>query len=994
MRRRLLFSLLCLNLFAVAKAQGVFMPNKGQWQGDYAFRAGVSGGVFFARNNGWTVNLLHRADHHAAWDHFHRLKRFDTSFVVRRHALRITLVNCAPVQPLALEEGPAAYNYFLGNDPARWKSDLHAAARLRWEGVYPGIDLEFDAPSGFPRSTWLLAPGADPSRIQMRYEGQEGMWLDEQGSLRIRSSLGDWIETAPLAWQIRQQDTVPVTARFQTNGQTVSFILGNYDRSLPLVIDPTLVFSTYSGSVGDNFGFTATYDEEGSLYAGGIVDNSEGEYPVTAGAYQTVYGGGVGITPANLPADISISKYSSDGKQLRYATYIGGWNDEYPHSLVVDRSNNLWILGTTASNNFPGKKGLDTSFNGAFDIFVMRLSAQGNALLAGTFMGGSNRDGLVTGTLRHNYADDFRGDIITDDSNNVYVATCTQSSNARTSPGAFQTTHAGGLDAYIFSFDSTLNRLRWSTFYGTAGSEAAYSVKLDRSGGLWVSGGTTNRNLAMVDTGLQMTYGGGSADGWIAHLDRETGDFLKTSFYGTADYDQVYFIDFDVDDKLYAMGQTTGVIARTPGTYGNNQTGQFVARFNHNLDSLEFVTTYGSLPRIAQLCPSAFMVDNCYNIYVSAWGSNIPPNASSTTDGLEVSSNALQSTTDGSDFYLYVLGRDAKALQYATFFGGNQSEDHVDGGTSRFDKSGVIYQSVCASCPASPPGLNDFPITPGVVFPKNVSYRCSNASFKIDFKITYAVEADFDLQPKTGCAPLSVQFTNKSRNARSFLWDFGDGTTSKQRDPVHQYNKGGTFRIVLKVLDSFSCNVNDSAVYLLTLEEGSQVEPVYDIQSCSQTVEFKMSGTNVANPVWFFGDGDTAIGFEVKHTYKKGNWIVRLKTTNTAGRCPDSAVFPVAVLTDSSGILDVPNVFTPNGDLVNDCYRLGGISGSCDELDLYIYNRWGLLVFHGTAPEDCWNGRVDNTGAALPEGVYYYLFTRKRKDGPDERGHGTIQLIR
>jgi hypothetical protein len=115
MRRRLLFSLLCLNLFAMVQAQGVFMPNKGQWQGDYAFRAGLSGGVFFARNDGWTVNLLHRDDHHAAWDHFHRLKRFDTSFSVRRHALRITLLHCTPVQPLALEEGPAAYNYFLGN---------------------------------------------------------------------------------------------------------------------------------------------------------------------------------------------------------------------------------------------------------------------------------------------------------------------------------------------------------------------------------------------------------------------------------------------------------------------------------------------------------------------------------------------------------------------------------------------------------------------------------------------------------------------------------------------------------------------------------------------------------------------------------------------------------------------------------------------------------------------------------------------------------------
>jgi len=552
----------------------------------------------------------------------------------------------------------------------------------------------------------------------------------------------------------------------------------------------------------------------------------------------------------------------------------------------------------------------------------------------------------------------------------------------------------GGLDAYIFSFDSTLNTLRWSTFYGKSGSEAAYSVKLDRAGSLWVAGGTTSSALTMVDTGYQRSYGGGSADGWIARLNPVNGNFLRTSFYGTPDYDQIYFIDFDVDDKLYAMGQTNGIISRSPGTYGNDKTGQFVLRFNHDLDSLEFATTYGSIQRLAQLCPSAFMVDNCYNIYISAWGSNIPPNSSSTTDGLEVSPNALQKTTDGSDFYLYVLGRDAKALQYATYFGGNQSEDHVDGGTSRFDKSGVIYQSVCASCPASPPGLNDFPITPGVVFPKNLSYRCSNASFKIDFKITYAVEADFDFQPKTGCAPLLVQFVNKSRNGRSFLWDFGDGTTSSQRDPSHQYSNGGTFKIVLKVLDSFSCNISDSAVYELTLEEGSRVEPVYDVQSCSQTVEFKVNGGNVANPVWIFGDGDTATGFVVKHTYKKGNWIVQLKTTNSAGRCPDSAVFPVTVLTDSSGILDVPNVFTPNGDRINDCYRLGGISSSCDELELYIYNRWGLRVFHGTAPEDCWNGRVDNTGSELPEGVYYYLFVRTRKDGSTERGNGTIELIR
>jgi hypothetical protein len=108
-----------------------------------------------------------------------------------------------------------------------------------------------------------------------------------------------------------------------------------------------------------------------------------------------------------------------------------------------------------------------------------------------------------------------------------------------------------------------------------------------------------------------------------------------------------------------------------------------------------------------------------------------------TTQGLEVSGNAYQKTTDNNDFYLIVLGKDAKNLLYATYFGGDESEDHVDGGTSRFDKRGIIYQSVCSSCPSAPPGLNDFPTTSGSAFPTNVSYRCSNASFKFDFSTTF-----------------------------------------------------------------------------------------------------------------------------------------------------------------------------------------------------------------------------------------------------------------
>lgn len=987
----LLFGLFGLTL----SGQLNYIPNKGQWGHGAAFHARLGYGGLFAEASGYTLNLLHPADHAAAMDHFHHHKSFDTVFQVRRHAIRMRALGANAVLPQGLYPGNSRFHYYLGNEASKWATNLPAYSALKWENVYAGCHLLMESDGAMPKTTWILEPGSDPDQLRMQWEGADSLWTDEAGRFHIQTTAGDMLESRPLAYQVSGKDTQYVACHFVLNNGILQFRPGSYNPRRTLWIDPVLVFSTYSGSRGDNFGFTATYDDNGHFYSGGIVDNAEGEYPVTTGAYQTVYGGGVGITPANLASDVAISKYSPDGKQLLYATYIGGNNDEYPHSLVVDRSGNLFVLGTTASQNFPAKDGYDTTFNGGnFDIFVFKMSPDGAARLGGTFYGGSARDGLVAGALRHNYADDFRGDIYTDDTGTVYIATCTQSNNVPITAGAFQSASGGGLDALVLSFDSSLQRLRWSTYLGRSGSDAAYSVKLDSKGKLWVAGGTTSNNLNMVGSGYQTGYGGGTADGWIACMRPDSGQLIKTSYFGTSDYDQVYFLDTDVDDQIYAMGQTMGAMTRTPGTFGQNNMGQFICRLNNTLDTLQLLTTFGSVARTAQLCPSAFMVDYCYNIYVSGWGSNIPPNSQSTTSGLIVTPNALQSTTDGADFYLYVLGRDAKTLQYATFFGGTQSDDHVDGGTSRFDKSGIIYQSVCASCPDAPPGLNDFPITPGVVFPTNVSYRCSNASFKIDFQITYAVRADFDFTPKGGCAPKLVQFTNQSRNARRFRWDFGDGQGSTQRDPQHRYSKGGTYRIVLYSIDSASCNVTDSAVKFLRLTDGPEVRIGTFSEPCSQEVFLEAAGTELQPPVWYFPNGDSVTGFKFRWIFPKGQTDIRVVTRGLNAICIDTQLLRINMLTDSSGNLEVPNTFTPNGDGFNDCYRFGGISSDCDEIEWFVYNRWGQLVFTTREVSDCWNGRDRNIGGELPEGVYYYLFKRTRLDGGFEQNHGTIHLIR
>ena len=231
------------------------------------------------------------------------------------------------------------------------------------------------------------------------------------------------------------------------------------------------MFSTYSGSFANNFGYTATFDSDGFLFAGGSVFSAG--YPTTVGAYDISYGGGTFNGSAHI--DIGITKYDTSGTFRIYSTYLGGNNSELPHSLIVNSNDELFIYGTTGSSNFPTslnaydntfnggtlanlQNGLGFQYNNGTDIFVTRLSNDGSSLLASTFVGGSGNDGLnftSTNTLRYNYADEVRGEIQIDDYDNVYVISSTLSTNFPTTAGVFQPSYAGGpSDGCLFKLDN------------------------------------------------------------------------------------------------------------------------------------------------------------------------------------------------------------------------------------------------------------------------------------------------------------------------------------------------------------------------------------------------------------------------------------------------------------------------------------------------------------------------------------------------------------
>ena len=1015
--RKILISIICLISFT-ASAQSnelYFQPNIGQINGLENEEAPIAfcelkTATVYLNKTGLRVVLTNPIDIPKVHKSFH-YRGMDTSFTINKHVIDIDFIqSIVPSKIEFSQQAPYYLNYFLGNKPNNWKTKIYPSKTIKLTNIYANIDFLIYATDNGIEFDWIVNKGGDPNQIQISLEGNSGVKLSSKG-IEIESSCGSFTIAQPKAFQrklSRFSNLKRVPCKYsQINNKTFQLITHKYNKNEPLIIDPILVFSTYSGSTADNFGFTATYDTSGCLYAGGIADADSRNYPVTTGAFQTTYGGSVnGADPVGLPCDITISKYSPDGKKLLFATYLGGSNDEYPHSLCIDPDNNLLVFGTTLSNDFPVHQDsfISNSYKGNYDIIVTKLSAAGDKMLAGTYIGGNSADGFQINTgaqksqLLYNYADNYRGDITTDNKGNIFVSTCSHSSDFPVSTGAFQTSLKGRTDALVFSLSPLMSKMRWASFFGGSGDDAGYSCRFDDSAHLFIGGGTKSSDFPLTgNTVAQKTFGG-VTDGFVLKIDKDNGKYVKGTFWGSNTYDQIYFLDIDPKGKIYFTGQTEGYIKRTAGVYGKDSTHQFIGRMSNDLSSIDFITTFGNRQTgKPELCPSAFMVDDCYNIYFSGWGSAIGIGNNGTTDGLEITPDAHQKSTDGNDFYLLALKKDAKSLVYASYFGGNLSEDHVDGGTSRFDKRGVIYQSVCSSCPNNPPGLNDFPTTANAVFKNNVSVRCSNASFKLDFRLGYSVDATFNVNPMVICLGKTNTFTPVNLYNAKYLWQFGDGDTSSKKITTHLYNKIGKYNVTLSIIDTNSCN--QKATFNQTIEVIETPLPKVTLmsESCVPGIKFTALGTQYDSIFWNFGDNSEIKKNEnpITHIYEKGNFTATIIFKNSLSGCTDTISKPISAVNDSIVNWEMANVFTPNNDGKNDCFNVVGYSPSCEFAEMKIFNRWGERVYYASL-DNCWNGKIENTGPDAPSGTYFYIITVIKTTNPNipKEIHGSVNLIR
>ena len=752
------FSVTILSATLNAQKNLRFTENKGQWNNNVLYKANIPSGSVFLESNSILFNFREAsATHHAGFND----ENYKKNDKVKRHAYRINFLKSL-TNGLVTNNNKGAYyeNFYIGSNRDKWATKANNYGVINYQSIYRNIDLKIYGQGNNLKYDFIVHAGADPTQIKLFYDGVKSIKL-RKGNLIVKTTINKITEYKPIAYQIIDGDTIIIECKFRLRKKTVSYDFPNgYNSSHELVIDPFLVFSTYSGSTADNWGFTATFDSLGNVYSGGIVSGPG--YPVTTGVYQDTLTGGDPI--GNTFWDIGIIKYDSTGTQRLWATYLGGSGDEMPHSLIVDNNNNLLIFGTTGSNDFPMSVGAyDNSFNGGTtlsydnvigfsngsDIYIAKLSEDGTSLLASTYVGGSDNDGinfrqsydsfLMDGndSLYYNYGDGARGEIIIDNQNSIYIGSCTFSSDFPTSSTSFQPNLSGKQEGIVFKLNSNLSTLMWSSYFGGSNDDAIYSVDVDNNGNAYIAGGTNSTNLATSSTALHPNYQGGSADGFVAKINPDGTNILSASYFGSPEYDQVYFVRVDEINDIFVTGQTkaTGSTLIFNAQYNNPNSGQFIAKLPNNLTQLEWSTVFGTGSGKPNISITAFAVDNSDKIYLSGWGRDW--NNTEGTMGMETTPGAYQSITDGQDFYIMILTDDAACLKYATFFGeqkyaacGNSGRDHVDGGTSRFDKRGYIYQAVCASCG----GCQHFPTypNPGAWSNSNNASNCNNAVFKFE----------------------------------------------------------------------------------------------------------------------------------------------------------------------------------------------------------------------------------------------------------------------
>lgn len=959
-----------------------FVENKGQWDSRVKFKGDVNAGSVFIRSSGFTILQHNQQDYETVQSMMHgshgqNLRSSGGDKVtMRSHAWNVDFVDASPkMQVIPDKVMTAVNNYIIGDDDSKWGRNCRVYQAVTLKEVYPNVDVRYYTYNGALKYDIIARPGANISKIALRYDGVDKMQVRNK-ELVLGTSLGEKRESYPYTYQSGAKGRSDVTCKYVVKDNIVRFDVKGYDPSATLIIDPTLIFCSLSGSSANNWGFTATYGPDGSFFGGGIVF-SGGTFPVTPGAFQTVFQGG--NNDPNAPIDIGIIKLSSDGTNRIYATYIGGSGNEQPHSLICDPQGNLVIAGRSSSTNYPKSQKLGPIGTNDYDIVVTKLNATGSDVIGSKRVGGTGNDGVNisttrsgTNSLQRNYGDDGRSEVILDGAGNIYVASCTQSAGGTTTKfpttsSAFQQNFGGGSqDGVVMKFTPDVSIMTFASYLGGSKNDAAFVLNLSPAGDIYVAGGTESNDFPGPKAGtVGPTFHPGSSDdasidGYVAQISNNGNTLIRSTYLGTNDADQVYGIQFDRKGFPYVMGQTEGAWPVSNATYSEANGKQFIAKLEPDLSAFAYSTVFGKGQSNPDISPTAFLVDRCENVYVSGWGGSnesTNPFRSAGTTGLGVTPDAYKPTTDGHDFYFFVLQRNAAGRLYASFFGqnGGRYGDHVDGGTSRFDPNGVIYQGVCANCGGGTP----FPVTPGVWGPVNgaLPEGCNLGMIKMAFNLAgvgASVGASIGgvANDTAGCFPLEVVFTDQIRNAQQYVWNFGDGSGDVGPLPAatgytqaHTFMTVGTYRVMLVAIDPNSCNERDTSYINIRVGDlRANLSLSFDKVGACTALDYQFNNLSTTDPgkpftdtsfIWDFGDGSPRVvaGLNsIPHTFPApGAYTVQL-ILNDTNYCNNPEILDtvIRVAANVDALFDTPPTGCAPYTAVFTNTSVGGVSFEWD----------------------------------------------------------------
>lgn len=619
-----------------------------------------------------------------------------------KHVVQFTLLNAA-ANPVAVGENPqpGQANYFVGNKRSKWHTGIPMYGQVRYQNVYPGIDLVYYGNHRQVEYDFDLAVGADPSQIKFQVTGADSLSISDSGDLVMTVGTGQLEFKAPAIYQEVNGKKTQVAGQYQVNGNEIDFAVADHDSSKPLVIDPVLVYSTYLGGRGNDYGIAIGVDSTGNAYITG--NTSSPDFPLSSSGT---------VTNSTNSDPLFVAKLDVSGATILYADYIEGSSEEDPQALAVAADGTVYVGGETYSSDFPTVAPFQAALNsGGESLFISKLSPDGSTLEYSTYLGGSSSQNLSGLALGPN------GEIM--------VGGSTNSSDFPTANAIRSTFPATGRDddtpeaAFATELTADGSSLIYSTYLsGTTftGDGSCYycslytevtDIRADAAGNMYIAGRTDATDFPTTSGVYQATF-----PGTTSGVDEQTTAFVTklTSTgqlgYSTylaaigATYVETYPYDLAVDSngEVYVDGYLdSGTLPSIGGGVCTSSCGQyFLVRLSATADALNLSTMLPqNINQVQQM-----KLDSNGNVFLLGSQQGGTPNPSTNAPPLE---NAIESpdSTASEDGYLLELDPGATQVLFGSMLGGAEWDD-AEG--MAIDKNGAVY--ITGQTQSS-----DFPVT-------------------------------------------------------------------------------------------------------------------------------------------------------------------------------------------------------------------------------------------------------------------------------------------